>query len=93
MWYSVDHPLERYPQVFAPLQACFIDLIITDLFYYLNVNQFLKISACYISLERDFIAEYSAINLYHVTSLESLDTAPLKPGTYQTTQVIDGSER
>ena len=27
------------------------------------------------------------------TSLESLDTAPLKPGTYRTTRVLDGSEQ
>ena len=36
-------------------QAYFIDLIIIYLFYYLPINYLLKISACYISLERDFI--------------------------------------
>ena len=30
---------------------------------------------------------------YQVTSLKSLDTAPLKPDTHQTTRVVDGSER
>ena len=30
---------------------------------------------------------------YQVTSLESLDTAPLKSGTYPTIQVVDGSEQ
>ena len=38
-------------------------LFIIYQFYYLPINYFLKISACYISLERDFIAEYSAISL------------------------------
>ena len=50
-------------------QACFIDLIIIYLFYYLPINYFFKISACYISLERDFIAEYYAINLIKLLSL------------------------
>ena len=71
-------------------EACFIDLIIIYLFYYLPYYYILKISACSISLERDFIAEYSA---YQVNPTESLDTAPLKPGTYPTTRVVDGSER
>ena len=30
--------------------------------------------------------------IYQVTSLESLDTAPQKPGTYRMTWVVDGSE-
>ena len=30
---------------------------------------------------------------YQVISFESLGTAPLKPGTYRTTRVVDGSER
>ena len=72
-------------------QAGFIDLIIIDLFYYLP--NFLKTSA-HISLER----EYSSLNIlrwifyyksYQVTSLESLDTTPLKPDTYWTTWVVD----
>ena len=50
-------------------QACFIDLIIIFLFYYLSVNKFLKISPCYISLERYFSAEYSAINRINLLPL------------------------
>ena len=61
--------------------------------YKLIFKDFRKISACYISIERHFIAEYSAINLYQVTSLDSLDNAPLKPGTNRTTRVVDGSEK
>ena len=50
-------------------QACFIDLIIIDLFYYLPINYFLKIFTYYIPLERDFIAEYSAVNLIRLLPL------------------------
>ena len=44
-------------------------LLIIYQFYYLPINYFLKISACYISLERDFIAEYSAISLIKLLPL------------------------
>ena len=44
-------------------QACFIDWVIIHLFYHLSINNYLKDSKCYASLERDFIAAYSAINL------------------------------
>ena len=65
-------------------QACFIDLIIfIHSIMYLLIN-LKKISACYISLGRDFIAEYSAINLIRLLP---------KPGTYRTTRVVDDSER
>ena len=50
-------------------QACFIDLIIIYLFYHLPINCFFKISAYYVSLERDFIAEYSARNLIKLLPL------------------------
>ena len=52
-------------------QACSIDLFIIDLFYYLPINYFLKISAryIYISLESDFIAEYSTISLIKLLPL------------------------
>ena len=39
------------------------------LFYYLQLNYFLNISAYYIPLERDFISEYSAINLIKLLPL------------------------
>ena len=50
-------------------QECFIALIIIDLFYYLPIHYLLKISKLYISLESDFIAEYSAINLIKLLPL------------------------
>ena len=50
-------------------QACFMDIFIISLFYCLPINYFLKISACYISLERDFIAEYSTVSLIKLLPL------------------------
>ena len=50
-------------------QACFIDWFIISFFKYLPINYFLKISACYISLERIFIAEYSDTSIIKLFSL------------------------
>ena len=50
-------------------QACFIYLIIIYLFYYLHIITFLNKSAYYISLERDFIIGYSAVNLIKLLPL------------------------
>ena len=46
----------------------------------------------FVSLERDFIAEYSAMNRIKLLPV-SRKTHLLKPGTFRMIQVVDGSER
>ena len=62
-------PLKQ--KTISQCQACLIDLNLLIYNYYLHVNYFLKMSACYISLERDFIAEYSATNHIMLLPLNS----------------------
>ena len=41
-------------------------------------------------IRKGFYRKIFCYKSYQVTFLESLDTAPLKPGTYRTTQIVDG---
>ena len=81
-------PEETYCN-FANFKACFVYLFIIKLFYYLPIIIYFRMLHIIRKVFCHWIFRYKS---YQVSVLESLNTAPLKPGPYRTNIVVSGSE-